>query len=290
MVALTALGLTACGGGGGDGPAHEVASPTAVPAHYSLAWSDEFSASTPALSSVWTYDLGAQLLGDTVWGNSEQQYYTRDAQNVRVEDGQLIIQAVAGLPDEAPGNLNLLATSARVKTDTPDFYAALGNSPYGFYEIRAKVPCVEGAWPAIWMMGRDGEWPARGELDIMEWFGRYFAAEPNQVQSGVHTAANFGSTSIYEKLAVANFCSDFHRFQLHWQPTRLTFAVDEQTIMAYDKPANATLETWPFDQPAHLLLNVAVGGNLGIDPNKSVDVSKIPDMRMVVDYVRIYQP
>ena len=136
------------------------------------------------------------------------------------------------------------------------------------------------------MMGKTGNWPDRGELDIMEWFGRYFATQTDQVQSGVHTRAGFGGDSTYQKLQLPGLCQGFHRFQLHWETSRLTFGVDDQVILIYDKPLNATNDNWPFDQPAHLLLNVAVGGNLGGD----VDVANIPAMRMLVDYVKVWQP
>jgi beta-glucanase (GH16 family) len=32
-------------------------------------------------------------------------------------------------------------------------------STYGFIEVRAKMPCGRGTWPAIWMLGTGGRWP-----------------------------------------------------------------------------------------------------------------------------------
>ena len=280
------IGILAGCGGGGFATLPVTSSSIDRPSGYVLTWSDEFDQGN-VLNSDWTYDLGEANFGGSNWGNAELQYYTSDTANVRLEGGHLVIQAVAGKP--AGVNLqfgNILATSARVTTDTPSFYSALGNQPYGYYEIKAQIPCVGGAWPAIWMMGKAGNWPDRGELDIMEWFGRYFAAQPDQVQSGVHTRAGFGGDSTYQKLQLSGLCQGFHRFQLHWETSRLTFGVDDQVILIYDKPVNATNDNWPFDQPAHLLLNVAVGGNLGGD----VDVANIPAMRMLVDYVKVWQP
>ena len=283
---LLSIGFLVGCGGGGSATLPAASSSIDRPSGYVLAWSDEFDQGS-VLNGAWTYDLGEANFGGSNWGNSELQYYTSDSANVRLEDGRLVIQAVAGKP--AGVNLrfgNILATSARVTTDTPIFYSALGNQPYGFYEIKAQIPCVGGAWPAIWMMGKEGDWPDRGELDIMEWFGKHFALQPDQVQSGVHTRAGYGGESTYQKLQLPGLCQGQHRFQLHWETSRLTFGVDDQVIMIYDKPANATNDNWPFDQPAHLLLNVAVGGNLGGD----VDVADIPAMRMLVDYVKIWQP
>jgi beta-glucanase (GH16 family) len=275
--------LVACGGGGDAGPATSPLT-LAKPENYVLKWSDEFS-TAGAPGPAWTYDLGAPLYGGTVWGNSEKQYYTSDAANVFVSNGFLTIQAVAGLPAAAPAGLGLQATSARIKTDTTAYYNALNATPYGFYEIRAKVPCVAGAWPAIWMMGKNGDWPARGEVDIMEWFGRYFSNQPNQVQSAVHTPDSHGSTALFAKRDVANMCSEFHRFQLHWSANEILMGVDDVPTFSYKKPSKATANNWPFDQPAHLLLNVAVGGNLGGD----VNVNNLPAMAMQVDYVKVWQ-
>jgi beta-glucanase (GH16 family) len=255
------------------------------PVAYTLKWSDEFT-TAGAPGPAWTYDEGALLLGGTVWGNSERQYYTRDSPNVFITNGELTIQPVAGVPLNAPATTpSLLATSARIKTDTDAFYNALNGTPYGFYEIRAKVPCVAGAWPAIWMMGKTGEWPARGEIDIMEWFGRYFASDVNQVQSGVHTSNNSGGNSLYKKANVSGMCTSYHNFQMHWTAREILIGVDGVPTFSYKKPNGAGESDWPFDQPAHLILNVAVGGNLGGD----VNLSALPSMTLKVDYIKVWQ-
>ena len=297
------LCLYACGGGGGGGTT-AASVDLNLPASYTLKWSDEFStAGSPSVN--WTYDIGAPLLGGTVWGNAEKQYYTALTKNSYIDvDGQLILQPVAGIDaaDMANGDATntpdvlssiqsrgVTATSARLTTNTAGYYSALNATPYGFYEIRAKIPCVAGAWPAVWMMGRDGVWPARGEIDIMEWFGSQFTSQPNQVQSGVHTTTNhWGSTAglLYAKKNVANMCTEFHKFQLHWTAGEIVMGVDGVTTFSYKKPSNATSDDWPFSQPAYLLLNVAVGGNLG----GAFNVNDIPNMKMTIDYVRVWQP
>ncbi len=281
--------LSSCGGGGGSSNDAGAIQPLALnlPANYVLKWSDKFNGAG-APSTVWQYDLGAPLLGGKVWGNNERQYYTSSTSNVSTAGGELVIQPVAGLPSGAPTNLNLLASSGRITTDSASYYNALNSTPYGFYEIRAKIPCVAGAWPAIWMMGKNGAWPARGEIDIMEWFGRYFAgaANQNQVQSGVHTTLNNGAGSKFGKVAVPTMCSQYNNFQLHWSANEILMGVNGVTTFSYKKPANATTSNWPFDQPAHILLNVAVGGNLG----GAVNTSDIASMTMKVDYVKVWQP
>lgn len=271
--------LASCGGGDhGDGVVS-----LQMPNNYALKWSDEFS--SPNLSNAWTFDTGLGLAGGTVWGNSEKQFYR--AENASVVDGKLVIQPAAisvggDITQSDIDNYGLLATSARVKTQ----FSNLNPLPYGFYEIRAQIPCVAGAWPAIWMMGNNGQWPARGEIDIMEWFGRYFAAEPDQVQAAVHTTNHHGATSLFGKKPVSGLCTGYHTYQLHWTSAVLVMGVDGIEVFRYVKPAGAGLADWPFDQPAHLILNVAVGGNLG----GNVNLNQLPNMTMRIDWIKVWQP
>ena len=285
ILMMTAL-LVACGAGGdhSDGVIDSSAVTLIKPANYTLKWSDDFTA---PLSSAWTYDLGAPLLGGTVWGNSEQEYYTNSPSNVYTASGVLTIQPIAGVPNVADAlNKGLLATSARINTNTPAYFAALNTTPYGFYEIRAQLPCVAGAWPAIWMMGRNGTWPANGELDIAEWFGKYFADQPNQIQSGAHFPNHYGNSSLYAKANISSLCSSFHVFQLHWTANALVMGVDGTEVFRYTKPYGAGVADWPFDQPAYFLLNVAIGGNLG----GAVNLADLPNMKLLVDWVKVWQP
>ena len=59
------------------------------PESYTLVWSDEFDSGSSPNTDRWTYDLGSQLIGGTVWGNDEKQYYTSDPKNVYLENGEI---------------------------------------------------------------------------------------------------------------------------------------------------------------------------------------------------------
>ena len=67
--------------------------------------------------------------------------------------------------------------------------------------------------------------------------------------------------------------------------TEIIFGVNDQTTFTYTKKSSFTLNEWPFDQQGFLIINIAVGGNLG-GPVNTQDISS---MKMYVDYVRIYQ-
>ena len=48
-----------------------------------------------------------------------------------------------------------------------------------------------------------------------------------------------------------------------------------------------TVAEWPFDSPFFLIMNLAVGGNLG--GKKGVDTTVFP-ATLEVDYIRVYKP
>lgn len=136
-----------------------------VPAGYKLVWSDEFDRNGLPDASKWVYDGQANKTG---WYNSELQYYAvRRARNSRVDNGRLIITALKErLQSEADyGGQNY--SSARLIT------RGKASWTYGFFDIRARLPCGRGTWPAFWMLGPDSiPWPDNGEIDIMEQVGK----------------------------------------------------------------------------------------------------------------------
>src|SRR5271170_2462288 len=55
---------------------------------WTLVWADEFNYTGLPDSTKWNYDVGGQG-----WGNNELEYYTnKRSQNVRVENGNLVIE------------------------------------------------------------------------------------------------------------------------------------------------------------------------------------------------------
>jgi beta-glucanase (GH16 family) len=149
---------------------------------------------------------------------------------------------------------------------------------YGYFEIRAKLACGRGSWPAIWMLNSAVNWPAGGELDIMEHVGR----EPGRVFSTVHTAAAFG-TGTGDAAQVPDACTAFHNYQMHWTPQELRFGIDGKVHFVYPNPGTGR-DQWPFDAPQFLIINIAVGGDFG----GAVDDTIFP-VRMEIDHVRVYQ-
>jgi len=246
----------------------------ARPANARLLWHDEFTGSRLDLAK-WRYDTARNKQG---WFNGELQYYAADrSENIRVEDGRLVIAARRETLKSEPDWGGQDYTSGRLVSKQA--------WTYGFYEIRAKLPCARGTWPAIWMLPEQmGKWPEGGEIDIMEQVG----AEPNLIYATLHTALfnHVKKTQRSAQRLVPTSCSAFHVYQLDWRPKSITLGVDGRGILRVldDQPGGKG--AWPFDTQFHLILNLAMGGNWAAA--KGMDDAALPQ-RMEVDYVRVWQ-
>ena len=257
----------------GGARAQAEATPAALerPADYALVWADDFSNTGLPDPAKWAFDTGRNKLG---WYNHELQYYSRErAENAEARDGKLVITARKESLSSAPDWGRQRYTSARLIT------RGKAEWTYGFFEVRAKVACGKGTWPAIWMLGSQGDWPAAGELDILEHIGH----QPGRVFSTVHTAAGSGAAGTGAARQLLDACTAFHNYQMHWTRQSIRFGIDGVTHFEYQNPGTGSAR-WPFDAPQFLILNIAIGGDLG----GKVDNSIFP-VQMEVDHVRVYQ-
>lgn len=235
-----------------------------------LVWSDEFDYTGLPDSSKWSYDIGG-----SGWGNNEKQYYTdKRLENASVKNGVLSITAIK----ENYEGLNY--TSARLISKNK------GDWKYGRFEIKAKLPKGRGVWPAIWMLPTDwkyGGWPESGEIDIMEHVGYL----PDSVFGTVHTEAynHVIGTQKGTRTARKDLTDAFHVYTLDWRKNEIKIFIDKEHYFTFHNEKKSYKE-WPFDQPFHLLMNIAVGGNWG--GKMGIDESIFPQS-MEVDWVRVYQ-
>jgi beta-glucanase (GH16 family) len=239
------------------------------PPSWQLVWNDEFNYSGLPDSTKWSYDMGGEG-----WGNHELEFYTgKRLENARVEDGNLIIEA---RKEKWKGNNY---TSARLVSK------GKGDWKYGRIEIRAKIPGGIGAWPAIWMLSSKDSmvWPNDGEIDIMEAVG----FDPGTIHASIHCKTYDRILGIPKTAVIKVPDADrvFHVYRLTWDRDSIDISVDEKKYFNYTNTHDA-YDSWPFDQPMHILLNIAVGGDWG--GQKGIDNSIFPK-KMLIDYVRVYQ-
>lgn len=239
---------------------------------------DEFLVDGAPDPEIWDYDLGdGTEAGIPGWGNNELQYYTDRPENVRVEDGMLVITA----REEAFEGANF--TSARLVSRNKF------EQQYGRFEARMKLPYGKGYWPAFWLLGNDCDvnpWPACGEIDIMEYLGD----DPVTVFGSVHGPGFSGGESVSKKYSLSNnrFDSEFHVFGMEWTPNRISWYVDGDLYASItredlDEETDGQGE-WVFDRPFYIIINVAIGGDLPGSPNNQTAFPQ----DMLVDYVRVY--
>ena len=241
-------------------------------AGWNLVWSDEFTADGLPNSSKWGYDTARNKLG---WFNGEQQYYSNArTQNSVVSGGTFKIIARKETPPAVGDSAGQQYTSARLITRDKQLFT------YGYFEVRAKLPCGLGTWPAIWMLGTpDNQWPKYGEIDIMEQGGGA-TADKKVVLGTLHHAGGDPGSSI----ALADACTAFHNYQLTWTADKIEIGVDNLKYFEYVNPKDGNFSNWPYSGPQYLILNLAMGGTLG----GSIPSGFVSD-QMEVDYVRVYQ-
>lgn len=253
-----------------------------------LIWHDEFNTDGAPNPKNWNYEYGFVR-------NKELQWY--QAQNAICKDGLLVIE---GKKEKISNpNYNPLSDDWRNKREFAEYSSAclisrdLQEWPAGgYYEVRAKIDTTKGAWPAIWLLGTQDQWPDCGEIDMMEFY---------RINDIPHILANvaWGSTQIYKAnwdsstKPLADFIANdpdwakkFHIWSMEWSNDSIYLYLDGELLNEIDltktvNPDNSN----PFidSQKFYLLLNLAIGANGG-----SPSDSKFP-ITFEVDYARMYK-
>ena len=224
-----------------------------------LVWSDEFNYSGKPDPQKWNYEIGYIR-------NDEKQYYSQREENVRVEDGYLVI--------EARNDSAVIDGEKRPVSSASLITRGKAEWQYGRIEVKAKVPKSLGSWPAIWMLGKNINqvgWPECGEIDIMEHVGY----DPEVIHTNVHTEAYNHSigTSKGKATPIEQPYNDFHVYAIEWNEQKIDFFIDQKKVHTFENE-NKGVEEWPFDQPFYLILNLAIGGSWG--GQQGVDLNQLP--------------
>jgi beta-glucanase (GH16 family) len=259
---------------------------------YDLIWSDEFNAGSSPDVNNWTMETG---YGDNGWGNNEWQLYTTSPDNVRVENGNLVITAdcptapVCGVRDGT-------VTSGRINTLNKFEFK------YGKIQARIKPPVGLGSWPAFWMLGAnypDVGWPFSGEIDVMEIHNAYSdentshftmhwcdQSKQNPATPDICYPGNEGWTYDSQFITFAeSLGNDFHIFEADWDSGQMIGKIDGITYFTLTiDPVNMD----EFLKEFFVILNVAMGGTLGSADQPPSGLETWPQT-MLVDYVRVYQ-
>lgn len=289
----------------GSAPVAELASDGAA-SGWRLVWSDEFDGSAID-PSKWDFDVDCRG-----GGNAERQCYTDRPQNARIEDGALVITArrepVSGpaLPARMLDEGEIAETVAREYSSARLVTRGKAAWRYGRIEVRAELPRGQGVWPAIWMLPEQnvyGGWAASGEIDIMEAVN--LGAPCPECESGVEDQVlgtlHYGGEwpeNAYSgsHVTLPDEARGTHTYAIDWSPGGITWLVDGEPYACQTPgdwysagPAAEGRPAAPFDQPFHLIMNVAVGGGLPERENLGGLSEDGFPKSMTVDFVRVYE-
>ena len=207
-------------------------------------------------------------------------------------------------------------TSGRIRSYKK--FSVAPSAQYGSIRIEGKIklPAGPGLWPAFWMLpeagatdscsgcGVYGNWPTSGEIDIMEAVNNMWV-----IIGSLHYGGE-GAREFVSYYGASNNPEGWHTFAIEWQASTITWFVDGvQYGTSVSKASTGGASGWfsnaapgtnaPFDQPFHLVLNLAAGGNLPSgdyarnNGGATLDLGMVqntlkPDGKsMLVDWVRV---
>ena len=240
---------------------------------YAQVWSDEFDGAQGATANTayWSgQDGDGVAFGNRGWGNNERQWYKFDQSTT---NGNGILNMVATKTNASAthcyyGPCDFLS-SKLVTKDKVGF-------TYGRLEARIKAAPGAGTWNAFWTLGSNIDtafWPTCGEIDVMELLG----ATPSHLLGYLHGPISDAMGRGNTKDAASPLTDDYHTYTIDWLPDQVTWYIDGVKYGSVSK----TDRDWVFSHEFYVILNLAMGGNLG----GTID-SGLTSTTMAVDYVR----
>lgn len=210
--------------------------------------------------------------------NTELQCYR--SQNVSIEDSCLVLTAKR----ESYGGKDW--TSGSISGQT------LQSFQFGRFEARIKFPNVGGAFGAFWMVGSnfwkeyvDGDrpinhgtiWPECGEIDITETIpGNATTAQANMWSyTGSSLGAGRSGTIV---------SSDWNVYAVEWTSEYVAVFVNDVEYKRWAFSDYSASAVQAYQLPFYMILNLAVGASGG------TPASGTTEMKMYVDWVRVYAP
>lgn len=231
---------------------------------------------------IWEDDFSQPEIDTTKWSRITPnkadwgKHMTTSDECYKIDDGKLFLKGILNqdtLKDNRPFLTGGIYSKGKFAFQ------------YGKIEIRAKLECAQGAWPAMWMLAelkKYGKYPRNGEIDIMEHLNfddiiyqtthSYYTLELGQKNNPPH----HGTTKID--------VNEFNTFGLKWYPDKLVFILNGEETFTYPKVEGVEKSQWPYDQPFYILIDQQLGGSwVG-----KVNPDDLP-VNMIIDWVKVYQ-
>lgn len=238
-----------------------------------LVWNDEFNESSID-STKWTFR--AKM-------NQSDIRNSTDSHNVNVENGQLVMRTWK----EADGTFT---TNTSLTTDGTMSYQ------YGFIEIYANVPFVEGCWPSFWMQSKDvhRSVPYMTEVDVFEVYDTRNIVAPNihkWYANGEHDQAG-GRKWGYKFRKSMNLNREYHLYGFGWTAETMYFTVDRNVYFRYDLTEDFGAKgdgMQGFHDPIYVIFNNFIFTENSSWKNPPVNANTKWPITYKVDWIRLYQ-
>ncbi len=226
--------------------------------NYVQVWQDEFNltAGSAPDSAIWSSENGdgSKAAAGGGWGNRERQYYIPTLAKI-TSAGALQIDATTTGANEYNCYYKTGCEWISAKYITKDKVGF----KYGRIEARIKGPVGAGTWGAFWMLGADIDtrlWPWCGEIDVTELVGK----SPSTAYGYLHglLSGGFGGRGTTVDMP-KGFADEYHTYAVDWLPESIDWYVDGVLFGSQQKKD----KDWVFDHEFYLVMNLAMGGNLG---------------------------
>ena len=262
-----------------------------IPKNYDLIKNDEFDffdtnnwskglihSTNRSIRMIWNKTTGGEnLLNDNYDG------YLMD-DNVNVKNGFLHLenrkQTISGT--DPVGQFNYL-TGWINSLQKINFN---GTSKNIYLEIRAKFPKGDKVWPAIWLIddSENRKWPP--EIDIWEYFGKFFKTNRSDEMYmrfiyGLWNDKKNHSYALKDFQSTYSSSSEFHVFGFNWTENEMKWYIDGVLVHKKNKSSDIPAVDWPNKTMCIVmnngLMRVVEEGNT-VFPNS-----------LLIDYLRIYE-
>ena len=225
---------------------------------YVQIWQDEFNlaAGSAPDSAIWAPENGdgSKAAAGGGWGNKERQFYIPNLAKITSEGALKIDATTTGAGEYTcyyKGPCEWVSSKYITKGKV--------GFKYGRVEARIKGPVGAGTWGAFWMLGADIDdrlWPWCGEIDVTELVGK----SPNTAYGYLHGLLSGGFGGRGTTVDMPNgFANEYHTYAVDWLPESIDWYVDGVLFGSQQKKD----KDWVFDHEFYLVMNLAMGGNLG---------------------------
>ena len=255
---------------------------------YVYCWGDEFDKDGAVDRSLWAFEIGMKR------GN-EAQCYTDRLDNAYVEGGQLVIVGKKERwlnPNYDPSSDDWRKNTHYASYTSASIYGKdVRHFLFGRVEVRARITPGKGYFPAIWTCGYNRNWPANGEIDIME---HYWLGSGKEVLTANFAVSKCNPNDIYDTNWNSTFTpltywtdkdpdwmKKYHVWRMDWDEETITLYLDgeKRNSIKIREMRNGD-GTIAFYNPQYMWLNLALKDfGHGIDQEQHFEV----------DYFRVYQ-